>query len=62
MRGRPPVTRARVLSYWSKHGMCSNRQTAHGVGTSIRHVVRIRRTVEKFGLGDFCQLAELEFV
>ena len=62
MRGRPPVTRARVLGYWAKHGMCSNRRTAEGCGTSIRHVVRIRKVVEKFGLGDFCQLANADFV
>ena len=26
--------------------MCSNRQTANAMGTSIRHIVRIRRTVK----------------
>ena len=52
-RGRPPATRARVMNYWREHGMCSNRQTANAMGTSIRHVVRIRRTVEKFGLMNF---------
>lgn len=55
-RGRPPATRARVMNYWREHGMCSNRQTANAMGTSIRHVVRIRRAVEKFELLEFCQL------
>lgn len=40
-RGRPPVTRARVLTYWRKHGPCSIMQVVRGTGAERSHVKRI---------------------
>lgn len=45
MRGRPPVTRARVLSYWEKHGPCSIMQVCRVTGAERSHVKRILRSV-----------------
>lgn len=42
MRGRPPVTRARVLSYWEKHGPCSLGQVIRGTGADRRYVQRMK--------------------
>lgn len=52
-RGRPPLTRARVLSYWRKHGPCSVRQIARATGADRRHVQRIMRAAEKAGVVNF---------
>lgn len=44
MRGRPPVTRARVLTYWRKHGPCSLGQVMRGCQLHDRsHALRILR-------------------
>ncbi len=41
MRGRPPVTRARVLTYWAKHGPCTVMQVVRATGAERAHVYRI---------------------
>lgn len=41
MRGRPPVTRARVLTYWRKHGPCPVMQVVRATGAERSHVYRI---------------------
>jgi hypothetical protein len=41
VRGRPPVTRARVLTYWRKHGPCPTMQIVRGTGADRNHVKRI---------------------
>lgn len=46
-RGRPPVTRQRVLTYWRKHGPCSIMQIVRATGSDRRHVQRIMRALEK---------------
>lgn len=48
-RGRPPLTRARVLTYWRKHGPCSMMQIVRATGAERRHVQRIIRAAEKAG-------------
>lgn len=50
MRGRPPVTRARVLNYWDKHGPCTIMQIVRATGSDRRHVQRIMRSAEKSGM------------
>jgi predicted transcriptional regulator len=50
MRGRPPLTRARVLTYWRKHGPCSIMQVCRVTGADRRHVQRIMRAAEKAGM------------
>lgn len=40
-RGRPPVTRARVLNYWRKHGPCPVMQVVRATGAERSHVYRI---------------------
>jgi hypothetical protein len=60
-KGRPPVTRARVLTYWRKHGPCSIAQVERGTGASRRHVIRLLVAASKAGLisrGDFCHLPQ----
>lgn len=47
--GRPPLTRARVLAYWGKHGPCPIMQIVRGTGADRRHVQRIVRAAEKAG-------------
>lgn len=58
MRGRPPVTRARVLNYWSKHGPCTIAQVCRATGAERSHVKRI---LKNFFADDFCPMAELSF-
>lgn len=48
-RGRPPLTRARVLTYWRKHGPCSITQVARGTGASRRHVIRLLTSASRCG-------------
>lgn len=43
MRGRPPVTRARVLRYWRKHGPCPVRQVCRDLKVDRTDVRRILR-------------------
>lgn len=52
-RGRPPLTRARVLNYWAKHGPCPIMQIVRGTGSDRRHVQRIIRAAEKAGALNF---------
>lgn len=52
-RGRPPLTRARVLSYWRKHGPCTIMQIVRATGADRRHVQRIIRAAEKAGQLNF---------
>lgn len=54
MRGRPPVTRNRVLTYWRKHGPCPLMQVVRATGADRRHVQRIMRAaraLDKFRHG-----------
>ena len=51
-RGRPPVTRARVLNYWAKHGPCTVMQVCRVTGAERSHVKRI---LKNFG-ADFCPM------
>lgn len=46
-RGRPPITRNRVLTYWRKHGPCTIMQIVRATGSDRRHVQRIIRAIEK---------------
>lgn len=46
-RGRPAVTRARVLNYWREHGPCSIMQIVRVTGADRRHVQRLMRAHEK---------------
>ena len=46
-RGRPPLTRARVLTYVRKHAPCSIMQIVRATGADRRHVQRIVRAGEK---------------
>lgn len=43
VRGRPPVTRARVLRYWEAHGPCSVRQICRELSMDRSDVKRILR-------------------
>jgi DNA-binding MarR family transcriptional regulator len=43
MRGRPPVTRARVLRYWEKHGPCPIREVSRALEMDRTDVKRILR-------------------
>ncbi len=45
MRGRPPVTRARVLSYIEKHQPKTIMQVVRATGADRRHVYRILMAV-----------------
>lgn len=47
MRGRPAVTRARVLGYIADYGPCSIRYLCRMTGADRRHVQRIIRAEEK---------------
>lgn len=58
-RGRPPVTRDRVLTYWRKHGPCTIMQIVRATGSDRRHVQRIIRAVEKTGKADFYRMGEI---
>lgn len=42
-RGRPAITRARVLNYWAKHGPCTIMQVCRVTGAERSHVKRILR-------------------
>lgn len=46
MRGRPPVTRARVLRYWQRCGPCTIAQVCRVTGAERSHVKRILRREE----------------
>ncbi len=65
MRGRPPVTRARVLTYWAKHGPCTIMQVCRVTGAERSHVKRILRgagvIVEKMSAVEFCPITEMQF-
>jgi hypothetical protein len=52
-RGRPPLTRARVLTYWRKHGPCPIMQIVRATGAERRHVQRIVRAAENAGHMNF---------
>jgi hypothetical protein len=54
MRGRPPITRNRVLSYWTAHGPCPVMQVCRSTGAERSHVKRILRN---FAGGDFCPMS-----
>ncbi len=41
MRGRPAVTRARVLTYWAKHGPCTIAQVVRATGAERNYVARV---------------------
>lgn len=56
MRGRPPLTRNRVLSYWRVHGPCPVMQVVRDTGADRRH---IRRILKKISGGDFCPMPQL---
>lgn len=47
--GRPPLTRARVLTYWRKHGPCSITQIERGTGASRRHIIRLLVSAQRAG-------------
>lgn len=47
MRGRPPSTRIKVMTYWRKHGPCSIMQIVRDTGADRRHVQRIMRAIGK---------------
>jgi len=49
-KGRPPLTRARVLNYWDKHGPCSITQIERGTGASRRHIIRLLVAAKKAGI------------
>ena len=49
-RGRPAVTRARVMNYWQEHGPCSIMQVCRATGADRRHVQRMFRAAEKAGM------------
>jgi DNA-binding MarR family transcriptional regulator len=53
MRGRPPITRNRVLSYLAKHGPCPLTQIARATQSDLRHVRRIIRAIEKIEGANF---------
>ena len=55
MRGRPPVTRARVLNYWEAHGPCSIRQMCRAMQVDRSDIKRIMRAAEKAGLVEIPQ-------
>lgn len=57
-RGRPPLTRARVLTYWRNHGPCSMMQIVRATGADRRHVQRIIRAAEKAGAMNFTAWGE----
>lgn len=42
MRGRPPLTRNRVLSYWRVHGPCPVMQVVRDTGADRRYVQRMK--------------------
>lgn len=48
-RGRPPLTRARVMTYCRKHWPCKIMQIVRATGAERRHVQRIIRAAEKSG-------------
>lgn len=50
MRGRPPVTRARVLNYIESHHPISIMQIVRATGADRRHVQRMVRALEKNGM------------
>lgn len=44
-RGRPPVTRARVVNYWLKHGPCTLGQVMRACQLHDRaHALRLLRS------------------
>lgn len=53
MRGRPPVTRNRVLSYWQAHGPCPVMEVARQTGADRPHVYRI---LKNFAGVEFCNI------
>lgn len=61
MRGRPPITRARVLNYIETHPGCSIMQIVRGTGADRRHVQRMMRSLEaaeKNVVAEFCRITE----
>lgn len=47
IKGRPPITRARVINYLSDHPGCSIMQIVRATGAHRRHVQRLIRAQEK---------------
>jgi len=43
VRGRPPITRTRVLRYWQRNGPCPVRQVARDLDMDRSDVKRILR-------------------
>lgn len=61
MRGRPALTRARVMGYIAAHPGCSIMQIVRGTGADRRHVQRMIRAIEagdKSRQRDFCRIGE----
>lgn len=53
MRGRPALTRARVLHYCETHKPSTMMQIVRATGAERRHVQRIIRAAEKSGITIF---------
>lgn len=61
VRGRPPVTRARVLTYWRKHGPCPIMQIVRATGAERSYVKRVMlRNHESFSRISRMELTEEE--
>ena len=58
MRGRPAITRARVLNYIEAHRPTSIMQIVRATGADRRHVQRMVRSLEKMHGPDFCRMVE----
>lgn len=43
-RGRPPVTRSRIVTYWEKHQPCTLGQLIRGTGADRRYIQRLKKT------------------
>lgn len=60
-RGRPPLTRQRVMNYLAEHPGCSIMQIVRCTGADRRHVQRMMRAIEameKNARPDFCRITE----
>lgn len=58
MRGRPPITRARVRTYWLKHGPCPVRQICRALETERSWTKRtLRLLAEKGEIANFAPVS-----
>lgn len=57
-KGRPALTRARVLNYIDTHKPGTIMQIVRATGADRRHVQRMVRALEKMHGVDFCRMAE----